>query len=525
VKSNSGLPSGWAYGTIADTGQYINGFAFKPSHWGSVGRPIIRIQNLTDAEKPFNRTTLDLPEGIVVESGEVLVSWSATLDAFIWRGEQAALNQHIFRVVPDLRLVRRGYLFYLLRFAIQKMLKTEALHGSTMKHINRGPFMGFPVPIAPLREQDAIVAEIEKHFTRLEAAVEALRRVRADLERYRASVLKAACEGRLVPTEAELARAEGRDYEPGEKLLARILKERRARWEADQLAKMHAAGKPSKDDKWKAKYNEPTAPDVCDLPALPEGWIWSRAEQSCDFITKGTTPSTRKLNKGSGEIPYIKVYNLTDRGTLDFGTNPTFISKRTHEGELARSRVLPGDVLMNIVGPPLGKVSIVPDTFAQWNINQAIAIFRPIHGLNRNFLSFCLLSTSILDWAVRRAKATAGQFNLTLEICRDLPLPVPPEKEQPRIVSEVERRLSVIDELEAVVETSLKRAERLRQAILKRAFEGKLVPQDPSDEPAGILLERIQAEREANQIAERRSGKRPSKERKIAASAAGRLFQ
>ena len=112
-------------------------------------------------------------------------------------------------------------------------------------------------PFPPLREQHRIVAEIEAQFTRLDASVAALRRARANLKRYRASVLKAACEGWLVPTEAELAHSEGRDYEPAGVLLERILAERRARWESRE--------------KRRGKYEEPSAPDASGLPELPEG--------------------------------------------------------------------------------------------------------------------------------------------------------------------------------------------------------------------------------------------------------------
>ena len=124
--------------------------------------------------------------------------------------------------------------------------------------------------------------------------------------------------------------------------------------------------------------------------------------------------------EGAGEIPYIKVYNLTFDGTLDFTIAPTYITKRVHEGDLKRSRCLPGDVLMNIVGPPLGKVSVVPESFDEWNINQAIARFRPV-GVQPAYLSICLRTPALIAHAASRAKATAGQFNLTLEICRDLP--------------------------------------------------------------------------------------------------------
>jgi type I restriction enzyme S subunit len=350
------------------------------------------------------------------------------------------------------------------------------------------------LPIPPLPEQRRIVAAIEEQFARLDAGVAALERTRANLKRYRASVLRAAIEGRLT----EEWREEYADAEDASPLLERILEERHARWEEAQLARYEKAGKaPPKG--WQSKYKEPLAPDTTDLPELPEGWLWVRAEQVCDFITKGTTPAAAKLRRDSGDVPFIKVYNLTFDGSLNFRVQPTFISRETHDGELARSGVFPGDVLMNIVGPPLGKVSVIPDLYPEWNMNQAVAVFRPMPSYNRKFLCLSLLAEPTLSRAQRLAKATAGQFNLTLEICRDLPLPLPPLAEQEELVAEVERRLSVVEEVEAQVEAGLKRAARLRQSILKRAFEGKLVPQDPSDEPASVLLERIREERSAQE--------------------------
>ena len=130
-----------------------------------------------------------------------------------------------------------------------------------MAHITKPKFTDSVVPLAPLPEQHRIVAEIETQFTRLDASVAALRRAQANLKRYRASLLKAACEGSLVPTEAERASSEDRDYEPAAVLLERILAERRAHWESQE--------------KRRGKYKEPSAPDTSDLPELPEGWVWA----------------------------------------------------------------------------------------------------------------------------------------------------------------------------------------------------------------------------------------------------------
>lgn len=195
----------------------------------------------------------------------------------------------------------------------------------------------------------------------------------------------------------------------------------------------------------------------------------------CYFITKGTTPSKDSLYFLKGEIPFLKVYNLTFDGTLDFSKDPTYVSKETHNNFLKRSIVYPEDVLMNIVGPPLGKVSIVPHTHQEWNMNQAMVRFRCKDLLHNKFLLYFLLSENTIRTYSRKAKATVGQFNLTLEICRDIEIFLPPIEKQYLIIQEIESRLSIVDKMEESINQSLQQAEALRQSILKKAFEGKLV--------------------------------------------------
>ena len=195
----------------------------------------------------------------------------------------------------------------------------------------------------------------------------------------------------------------------------------------------------------------------------------------CDFITKGTTPKKEDMSPGSGDIPYIKVYNLTFNTRLDFSINPTFVSKETHHNFLGRSITMPGDVLMNIVGPPLGKVSIVPDSYPEWNINQAIVRFRCLDKIYNKFLAYYLSFSETVDRMKAKAKATAGQQNLTLEICRCITIPLPSIEVQHQMVDEIESRLSVCDSIEKTVDTALAQAEAMRQSILKKAFEGGLV--------------------------------------------------
>ena len=203
-------------------------------------------------------------------------------------------------------------------------------------------------------------------------------------------------------------------------------------------------------------------------------WSFDKAENLCEFITKGTTPKKSEMFSGNGEVPFIKVYNLTFDNSLDFTIDPTYVSKETHEGFLVRSKVLPGDVLMNIVGPPMGKVSIVPDKYPEWNINQAIARFRCKEKLLNKFLAYYLGFAETVEKMMKQSKATAGQFNLTLEICRNIMIPVPDYETQEKIVYEIETKMSVCEEIERTVDEALQQAKAMRQSILKEAFEGRL---------------------------------------------------
>jgi len=190
----------------------------------------------------------------------------------------------------------------------------------------------------------------------------------------------------------------------------------------------------------------------------------------CEVVASVSTPKPDEMTSGAGEVPFIKVYNLGFDGSLDFTVKPTFIRRAIHEGPLARSRCVPGDVLINIVGPPLGKVSIVPDDFSVWNINQAIVTFRAGPRILNRLLAYWLMAPPVQRRIERTSKATAGQYNVQVSTCRKLVLPLPPVDEQHRIVTEIDRRLSIVREVEAEVDTNLRRAQALRQAVLAQAF-------------------------------------------------------
>ena len=394
-----------------------------------------------------------------------------------------------FHVVRVTQVLDRQYLLF---FLLQENLRREAkarMAGAVGQLRVPADFLerlGLPLP--PVPEQRRIVEAIGTQLTRLDAAVSALKRIKANLKRYRASVLKAACEGRLVPIEAEAARAEGREYETGELLLQRILAERRKRWEADELARMKARGKPPKDDRWKTRYKEPVAPDTADLPTLPEGWAWATVEQLSTVVTDGDHRPPPRVALG---VPHLTAKHIR-AGRVD-PSDATYITIEDYERTKLRYEPSPGDLIVTCVGT-IGETAVVPEGLT-FSADRNLAAIRLVpDGAYVRFL-MAVLASPRWQRVTRAASGSTAQPHLYLRDLRSISVPVPPFSEQRRMVAEVERCTSLETAADEAVQASLRRAERLRQAILKRAFEGKLVLQDPDDEPASVLLERIQAER------------------------------
>ncbi|MBR4501319.1 MAG: restriction endonuclease subunit S [Clostridia bacterium] len=192
-----------------------------------------------------------------------------------------------------------------------------------------------------------------------------------------------------------------------------------------------------------------------------------KAAEVCDFITKGTTPPTDEIvfEYETGLIPFLKVYNLSFTGELLFDAEPQYIPATIHNGKLARSKVYPNDVLMNIVGPPLGKFSLVTNEFAEWNINQAIAIFRSQNDVLPRYLLAALMQPKVLGPFVEQAVGIR-QLNLSLEQCRNLEFPLPPIAEQVRFVE----FSAQVDKSKVVVQKALDEAQLLFDSLMQKYF-------------------------------------------------------
>jgi type I restriction enzyme S subunit len=274
-------------------------------------------------------------------------------------------------------------------------------------------------------------------------------------------------------------------------LLARILQERCGHWEEAELAKLKAAGKTPKDDKWKAKYEEPVAPDTTSLAELPEGWCWATTDQIFWFVTSGSR-GWAKYYSESGAT-FIRIANLDhDSISLDLSEIQHVSPPRGAEG--TRTRVAPGDVLISITAD-VGMIGLVRDQVKEGYINQHISLARPVRDIWIPYLAWFLAARDGGQKQLLALQRGATKVGLGLDDIRSVNVPMPPLSEQQRIVDEVERCFSVAADCDAAVSRDELRLRRLRQAILKWAFEGKLADQDPSERSADALLARIRAER------------------------------
>jgi type I restriction enzyme S subunit len=342
------------------------------------------------------------------EPGDVLISIRAPVGPTNLADVRCCIGRGLAAIRPCSRLPPR-FLLYFLRHS-DALLARQAT-GSTFQAISGNQLRSHPVVVPPLPEQHRIVEAIESYFTRLDDAVATLERAQRNLKRYRASVLKAAVEGRLVPTEAELARAEGRDYEPASVLLERILAERRRRWEKAELSKMKAKGKEPKDDKWKAKYVEPVAPDTTELPELPEGWCWASVDQ-LGAVSGGLTQNANRELLPL-QLPFLRVANVYANELRLTEIKAIGVSQT----EIDRVRLSPGDLLVvegNGSIEQIGRVALWDGTIEPClHQNHLIKVrFSPVSLAK---WSLCWLLAPLGRVAIERAaSSTSGLHTLSL---------------------------------------------------------------------------------------------------------------
>jgi type I restriction enzyme S subunit len=411
--------------------------------------PVIRAQNVTKTgfrDGNFVYVSRDLTELLQrsrVTGGDLLMVFVGSVGnvGIVPNGRDYFLGPNVAKIrILDEDILNEFVLLYLMsekgREAVNKFSKST-VQGS----ISMGNIREIPVSFPSLLEQIKIVAKIEELFTDLDAGVAALQRAQAGLKRYKASVLKAACEGRLVP------------QDPSDEPAAEML---------------HRLGK------------QPLAGD--DLPPLPPGWCWVKLCEIAKRITDGTHQPPKFELAG---IPFLFVKHIVS-GKISF-SDTKFISHATYKNLQARCPIEVGDVLYTAVGSY--GVAVPVHTTQPFSFQRHIAFIKPLNIISSDYLSATLNSEVGKKQANLYARGVA-QKTVTLGDLSRYAIPLPPQKEQVRITTDIERRMSITDEAERTIETALLQALRLRQSILQQAFTGKLLNTDhPLLEPFVPSLE------------------------------------
>lgn len=443
------IPPNWVWGRVDDTGSYVNGLAFKPSDWGTQGYPIIRIQNLTDPTKPIHRSASKFDDAYIVQTGDLLVSWSATLDVFIWDREPGVLNQHIFRVLPNEQVVLPRFLFHALRHCIRDMEESDHAHGLVMKHINRGPFLAHPVPIPPLAEQKRIVSKVDD-LMKLIDDLEAKQASKVAVQtRFRTSALQA-----LTRAEGpeELAHAWKRVAGNYDVLFERSEAVGELRGTILSLA---AEGRlvPAGNETPTLPFGESYPPD---LP-VPAHWAWSPLGRLCKFIDyRGRTPV--KTTQG---VRLITAKNVR-MGYLREEPRE-FIAESAYEGWMTRGLPRQNDVLFTTEAP-LGNVALL-DTSERVALAQRIITLRPIDAVEPAFLKAVLMSPA-MQAVIRRHGTGMTAMGIKAAKLKMIPFAAPGKDEQQRIVAKVDALMKLCDELEMKLKAKEATTARLVEAVV-----------------------------------------------------------
>jgi type I restriction enzyme, S subunit len=400
------------------------------------------------------------------------------------------------------------FIFHQLRYLnLGKFEKSTAIPG-----ISRTDIYDKALLLCPLNEQERIADTIDELLSDLDAGVASLKSAQKKLEHYRAAVLKAAVEGSLTAER----RRQNPDTEPASELLKRILAERRCRWEEERLRKFAEAGKkPPKN--WKGKYKEPNTPDTSKLPKLPKGWEYTFLEPLLSTTRPGmkTGPFGSLLKKHQHRDKGVPVLGIENIAAMKFKAGSKIHIDGYKAEQLAAYEALPGDVLISRSGT-VGEVAVVPEGLgtARISTNLMRVVLQP-GGMSPMF--FCVLfngSPLVLNQVSELCSGSTRDF-LNQEILSKVVFPLPPLSEQEAIIEAVEDQLSVVEHIESDTRDKLKAAQALRQSILRHAFTGRLVPQDPDDEPASELLKRIAAEREERGRQAAAAKRHPSNQRKL----------
>ncbi|MBU2752980.1 restriction endonuclease [Acidithiobacillus thiooxidans] len=486
----SELPVGWVTAALEDVAKWSSGGTpsrSNPSYYagtipwlktGELGPPIVvQTEESISEEAVANSSAKVFPKGSVA-----VAMYGATIGKASMLGIDAATNQACAVGIPD--AVKTKFLYYFL--VSQSKAFVDAGKGGAQPNISQGIVKSWEISLPPFQEQTRIVEKLEELLSELDAGMAELKAAQKKLAQYRQSLLKAAEGGALT---AEW-RQQHLPTETGAQLLQRILTERCARWEAKQLAKFKEQDKtPPKD--WQKKYPEPVQPDTSGLPELPQGWVWASVDQlSPDDLANGRSVPTAENGAKVLRLTAIKAGAVDlHEHKLGAWSSEEAAPFAVSEGDLL---IVRGNGSLTLVGRAglVGSVDeqvAYPDTMIRLRVVEAV--------VSPAWIGLVWDSHVVRSHLERRARTSAGIYKIAQPDIVSATVPVPGLAEQVLIRQALAQQFEQLAAMESAMETGLKQSAAQRQNILRAAFAGQLVPQDPADEPASVLLARIRAER------------------------------
>lgn len=504
------LPPSWVWTTVGTIYDLVGGGTPStkvPEYWkGDV--PWITsadIHGIRDI-RPRNNISLDAVEESatnLVPAGSLIVVTRVGLGKMGITETAMCFSQDCQALVFQSGLMDHQYSLHYLSMAVQIFKYRN--RGTTIGGVTTKRLRDLAFPLAPLPEQHRIVEKVETLFAELDKGIQRLQTAREQLRFYRHAVLKHAFEGKLTE---KWRKDHALQLDTASALLDEVRAEREKRY-LQQLDDWSKAAKAWQSHGGRGK--KPTRPakpkalpplsdtELAELPELPEAWAWMRVGHVFDVFV-GSTPSREVSDYwggsinwvSSGEVHFCRIAETAERITRMALDNA---STEVHP---------PGTVMLAMIGEgrTRGQAAIL-NTFAAHNQNTA-AIRVSDTACPPEYVYYFFLYRY---QNTRSVGSGNNQKALNRERVRKLVLPYPGDLEKSEIVQQIESRLSIVDQLEQTIDNSLQKAEVVRQSILKKAFEGRLVQQDPNDEPASVLLERIKAEK-----AKRKEKQRKTKE-------------
>ena len=405
---------------------------------------------------------------VLCKEDDVLVVWDGSRSGLVGIGAKGAVGSTIAKVDP--RGMYSKYLYYFLKS--NYMYLNTNTRGVGIPHVDPGVFNNLQFPVAPLEQQKRIVSKIEELFSHIDAGIEALKKAKQLLKQYRQSVLKAVVTGELTK---EWREANKDKLEPASQLLERILKERREKWEEQQLEKFKAKGKMPKDDKWKEKYKEPLAFSYeGDLPELPDSWVWVSPEQiaSADNYALAIGPfgSNLKVSDYKEEgVPLVFVRNIRRHY---YGEENTKYVTQSKAVELKAHSISSGDVLITKMGEPPGDASIYPSSAPDAIITADCIKWRFSTLIDCPELYVYIINSPLIKSQVLKRTKGVAQKKISLGTFKSMAFPMPPLVEQKEILRQIEQKFSAFDRLFRELDLQYIKAENNKQSILASAFLG-----------------------------------------------------